>query len=122
MSLSAGTRLGAYEIVQPLGAGGMGEVYRAWDPKLGRHVAIKVLAPHLASDPAALARFEREARAVAALFSISASRRSALPRRRKRMPPYSAAARRRSRAPFSAPSATCPLNRIKKRAGILRLR
>lgn len=67
MSLSAGTRLGAYEILQPLGAGGMGEVYRAWDPKLGRHVAIKVLAPHLASDRAALARFEREARAVAAL-------------------------------------------------------
>jgi serine/threonine protein kinase len=67
MSLSAGTRLGAYEILQPLGAGGMGEVYRAWDPKLGRHVAIKVLAPDLASDPAALARFDREARAVAAL-------------------------------------------------------
>jgi eukaryotic-like serine/threonine-protein kinase len=65
--LAGGTRLGAYEIVEPLGAGGMGEVYRARDARLDRDVAIKVLPPALSEDPAALARFEREAKAVAAL-------------------------------------------------------
>ena len=67
MTLSAGTRLGAYEILSPLGAGGMGEVYRARDSKLKRDVAIKVLPPSLAADGDALVRFEREALAVAAL-------------------------------------------------------
>ncbi|MBI3666374.1 MAG: protein kinase [Acidobacteria bacterium] len=67
MPLGSGTRLGPYEILAPLGAGGMGEVYRARDPRLGREVAIKVLPEHLANNPEALARFEREARAVAAL-------------------------------------------------------
>ena len=67
MSLPAGSRLGSYEIVAPIGAGGMGEVYRAKDPKLDRHVAIKVLPTHLGSSADALERFEREARAVAAL-------------------------------------------------------
>src|SRR6202022_1649624 len=67
MSLSAGDRLGPYEIVSPIGAGGMGEVYRARDPRLHRDVAIKVLPERLSKDPQALARFEREARAVAAL-------------------------------------------------------
>src|SRR5574341_661179 len=67
MSLTAGTRLGPYTIIAPLGAGGMGEVYVAKDPRLDRDVAIKVLPEHLARDPAALKRFEREARAVAAL-------------------------------------------------------
>jgi Tol biopolymer transport system component/tRNA A-37 threonylcarbamoyl transferase component Bud32 len=62
-----GTRLGSYDIVAPLGAGGMGEVYRARDPKLNRDVAIKILPEALATDPVALARFEREAQAVAAL-------------------------------------------------------
>jgi Tol biopolymer transport system component len=65
--VNAGTRLGPYEIISPLGAGGMGEVYRARDTRLDRDVAIKVLPDMLASDPAALARFEREAKAVAAL-------------------------------------------------------
>jgi eukaryotic-like serine/threonine-protein kinase len=67
MTLAAGTRLGPYEILAPLGAGGMGEVYRARDAKLNRDVAIKVLPSHLAEDPEALSRFEREAKAVAAL-------------------------------------------------------
>src|SRR6266704_1081632 len=67
MPLSIGTRLGHYEILAPLGAGGMGEVYRARDPRLNRDVAIKVLPERLAGDPQALARFEREAKAVAAL-------------------------------------------------------
>ena len=67
MSLTAGTHLGPYEIIAPLGAGGMGEVYRARDPRLNREVAIKVLPERLANDPQALARFEREAKAVAAL-------------------------------------------------------
>ncbi|HEV8117978.1 MAG TPA: protein kinase, partial [Thermoanaerobaculia bacterium] len=67
MTLSAGTKLGSYEILAALGAGGMGEVYRARDSKLDRDVAVKVLPDSVAGDPAALARFEREAKAVAAL-------------------------------------------------------
>ncbi len=67
MTLSAGTRLGPYEILAPLGAGGMGEVYRARDKKLDRDVAVKVLPQAVAADADALARFEREAKAVAAL-------------------------------------------------------
>src|SRR5438876_942271 len=60
-------RLGAYDIVSPLGSGGMGEVYRARDTRLDRLVAIKVLPQQFAENPTALARFEREAKAVAAL-------------------------------------------------------
>jgi WD40 repeat protein len=67
MALAAGTRLGPYEIRGLLGAGGMGEVYRAFDPRLGREVAVKVLPEEMGSDRERLARFEREARAVAAL-------------------------------------------------------
>jgi TolB-like protein/Flp pilus assembly protein TadD len=67
MTLPAGTRLGSYEILAPIGAGGMGEVYRARDKKLDRDVAIKVLPQSVAADPDTLARFEREAKAVAAL-------------------------------------------------------
>ncbi len=67
MSLATGTKLGSYEILAPLGAGGMGEVYRARDTKLGREVAIKVLPSSFASDPDRLARFEREARLLASL-------------------------------------------------------
>ncbi len=63
----AGSRLGPYEVVAPIGAGGMGEVYRARDTRLGRDVAIKVLPPEFAADPDKLRRFEQEARAVAAL-------------------------------------------------------
>ena len=67
MTLSAGTKLGPYEIVAPIGAGGMGEVYRARDTRLGREVAVKVLSPQFAADPEFLARFEREARHAAAV-------------------------------------------------------
>ncbi len=67
MTLQPGARLGPYEILAPLGAGGMGEVYRAHDSKLEREVAVKVLPAELAENPDALARFEREARAVAQL-------------------------------------------------------
>ena len=67
MTLSTGIQLGPYEILAPLGAGGMGEVYRAKDTRLDREVAVKVLPEHLANNDDALARFEREAKAVAAL-------------------------------------------------------
>ena len=67
MRLAAGTRLGPYEIVAPLGAGGMGEVYRARDPRLAREVAIKVIPAGLARDPDRLERFDREARAAGQL-------------------------------------------------------
>jgi serine/threonine protein kinase len=67
MPLTSGTKLGPYEIQSPLGAGGMGEVYRACDPRLGRDVAIKVLPVSFTADPERLRRFEQEARAVAAL-------------------------------------------------------
>jgi len=67
MALAPGTKLGSYEIVASLGAGGMGEVYRARDESLGREVALKVLYKELASDHDRLRRFEQEARAAAAL-------------------------------------------------------
>jgi Tol biopolymer transport system component len=67
MDLSAGTRLGPYEILAPLGAGGMGRVYKACDTRLGRTVAVKVLADHLALDPVFRKRFEREARSISSL-------------------------------------------------------
>ena len=67
MTLSPGTRLGPYEILTPLGAGGMGEVWKAKDTRLDRFVAVKVLPEHLAGSAEVLARFEREAKAVAAL-------------------------------------------------------
>ena len=67
MPLEAGTRLEHYEIVDSLGAGGMGEVYRSVDTKLRREVAIKILPPAFASDPSRLARFEREAHVLASL-------------------------------------------------------
>jgi serine/threonine protein kinase len=67
MPIAAGSRLGAYEVLAPLGAGGMGEVYRARDSRLGRDVAIKVLPTAFAADPDRLARFEQEARAAASL-------------------------------------------------------
>src|SRR5438477_6937395 len=67
MPLSAGDKLGPYEILAPLGAGGMGEVYRAKDTKLDREVAIKVLPSALARDSERLARFEREAKILASL-------------------------------------------------------
>jgi hypothetical protein len=67
MTLRAGDRLGPYEITAPLGAGGMGEVYKGHDTRLGRDVAIKVLPAHLSANPEIRARFEREARAISRL-------------------------------------------------------
>src|SRR3990167_1866789 len=67
MSLSSGAKLGPYEIVAPLGAGGMGEVYRARDTRLDRAVAIKILPRHLALSHALRQRFEREAKAISQL-------------------------------------------------------
>jgi eukaryotic-like serine/threonine-protein kinase len=67
MALTSGTKLGPYEILAPLGAGGMGEVYRARDTRLDRTVAIKVLASHLSSSPELKQRFEREAKSISAL-------------------------------------------------------
>src|ERR1019366_4881523 len=67
MPLSAGTRLGSYEVLAQIGAGGMGEVYQAHDTKLGRDVAIKVLPEAFAHDPERLSRFQREAKMLAQL-------------------------------------------------------
>ncbi|HTY41619.1 MAG TPA: serine/threonine protein kinase, partial [Thermoanaerobaculia bacterium] len=67
MSLAAGRRFGPYEILGPLGSGGMGEVYRGRDVRLGREVAIKVLPNALAEIPQRVSRFEREARSASAL-------------------------------------------------------
>ena len=67
MALTAGTRLGPYEITAQIGVGGMGEVYRARDTKLDRDVAIKVLPASLAGDPERIARFQREAKTLASL-------------------------------------------------------
>jgi serine/threonine protein kinase len=67
MTLTSGARLGPYEILSPLGAGGMGEVYKARDTRLDRTVAIKILPTHLSADPEFKQRFEREARSVSSL-------------------------------------------------------
>jgi eukaryotic-like serine/threonine-protein kinase len=67
MSLSSGMKFGPYEVQAPLGAGGMGEVYRARDTRLERNVAIKILPAHLSGDPARKQRFEREAKAISGL-------------------------------------------------------
>src|ERR1700682_4516900 len=67
MALASGTRLGPYEIIVPLGAGGMGEVYRARDTRLERTVAIKILPQQLSSDPVRKQRFEREAKTISSL-------------------------------------------------------
>src|SRR5207253_9119498 len=67
MSLAAGTRLGPYEIVAAIGAGGMGEVYRARDTRLDRTVAVKVLPSHLSASPELRQRFEREAKTISSL-------------------------------------------------------
>ncbi len=67
MTLATGTKFGPYEILSPLGAGGMGEVYRARDTKLGRDVAIKILPEAFARDAERMARFEREAKVLASL-------------------------------------------------------
>src|ERR1700686_551395 len=67
MPLAPGTELGPYEIVAPLGAGGMGEVYRARDTRLGRDVAVKILPAEFSADPVRKQRFEREAKTISSL-------------------------------------------------------
>ena len=67
MTLAPGKRLGPYEILSPLGAGGMGEVYRAKDTRLDRTVAIKILPAHFSSNPVSKQRFDREARTISNL-------------------------------------------------------
>jgi serine/threonine protein kinase len=74
MSLPEGSRLGAYEVVALIGAGGMGEVYRARDTKLDREVAIKILPDAFACDPERVARFEREAKTLATLITHISAR------------------------------------------------
>ena len=83
MALHTGTRLGPYEVTAQIGAGGMGEVYRATDTKLKREVAIKVLPAAVAADADRLARFQREAE-VARVAESSEHRRDLRPRRRRR--------------------------------------
>src|SRR3712207_1877703 len=67
MALAPGTRLGAYQVVSPIGAGGMGEVYRALDTRLDRHVAIKILPDAFRADSERVARFQRETKLLASL-------------------------------------------------------
>ena len=67
MTVTAGTSLGPYKILSLIGSGGMGEVYKAWDTRLSRNVAVKVLPAHLSANPDFKQRFEREAQAIAAL-------------------------------------------------------
>ena len=67
MALASGTRIGSYEVVAQIGAGGMGEVYRARDTRLKREVALKILPDSFANDPERLARFQREAEVLASL-------------------------------------------------------
>ena len=113
MSLTTGTKLGPYES-HPLGAGGMGEVYRARDTRLGREVAIKVLPELLSANPESRARFEREARAVSLAqpsAHLHAARRRA--RGRHRLP---GARADRGRDAGGAPGA-----RARSRADVLRL-
>ena len=88
LSLQPGTRLGPYEVVAPIAAGGMGEVYRARDTRLHRAVAIKILPPIMATAPERIERFAREARAAAAInhpnilavYNVGTESDSALPR------------------------------------------
>ena len=89
MALSNGTRLGPYEIVSALGAGGMGAVYRARDTRLNRSVAIKVLPKHLSSNPELRQRFEREARTISSLnHPHICTLYDVRPRGRNRLPGY----------------------------------
>jgi len=80
--LAAGARLGPYEILALIGAGGMGEVYKARDSRLGRDVAVKILSPDTSSSPEARGRFEREARTISQLSHPHSARCSTLAKRR----------------------------------------
>ena len=115
MTLSPGTRLGPYEILSAIGAGGMGEVYRARDSKLARDVAIKVLPEATAADPRALARFEREARAVASSLASQHPRHPRLRHRRGRDLRRHGIAGGRVAAPDARSGRDCPAPRRRDR-------
>ena len=118
MALISGTKLGPYEIQSPLGAGGMGEVYRATDTKLGRDVALKVLPAEMARDPERLARFRREARALAATRS-SEHRHHPLGGGIRRRPLSDHAARRRAATRPPDPRRGLPVEQIVEIASAL---
>ncbi len=112
MPLEPGTTLGPYEILSPIGAGGMGEVYKARDTRLNRTVAIKVLPEHVASDPDLKQRFEREAKTISSLNLTPCKPRSAVPgpvgstRRSTKRTVLLGEAVGRAPEPFLAPSST----------------
>ncbi len=119
MPIAPGARLGGYEVLSPLGAGGMGEVYRARDSRLARDVAIKILPEALAGDAAARARFEREAHAIAALshpnilgiYNFGVGARAAARRRSSRADGERARGRMESQRARSGYRAACRRSR-----------
>src|SRR5688500_17337784 len=106
MSLAPGTRLGPYEIVSPLGAGGMGEVYKGIDTRLDRAVAIKVLPEHVASDAALKQRFDREAKIISS-STIRISVRCTTSLARTASTSWSCSTWKVKRSPTGWPEAPC---------------
>ena len=110
MTLTPGTRLGPYEVVDSLGAGGMGEVYRARDAKLNRDVALKVLPGAFVADPDRLARFRREAQVLASLNHPNIAAIYGFERQRRDACARAGARRRRRRSPIASRAGPIPLD------------